>query len=259
VHTFTPSITCAPCSPPRKPPRSQFGGSIGGPFDIPKLYHGQNKTFFFVAYEGLRQSSATTATDAVPTALQRTGDFSQTRNAAGAPITIYDPNTTVAQGSGYIRSPFPGNVIPTSMINPVSANIIKYSPLADTSLGGVSGANNYFLSGATVANSDQIDSKFDENINDRNRFFVRYSYKNLAQPANRFFPAAQQVAEGTTSTPQVTTAVAIDYTLTRTPTFLMDFRYGLSPHFSRLYDHQRRLRPHAARLPFLHRQERRPP
>ena len=109
--------------------RSQFGGSIGGPVDIPKLYHGQNKTFFFAAYESLRQSTATTATDAVPSTLQRTGDFSHTRNAAGALVVIYDPDTTVAQGSGYIRSPFPGNAIPASLINPVSANIVKYYPL----------------------------------------------------------------------------------------------------------------------------------
>ena len=208
--------------------RDQFGGSVGGPVDIPKLYHGQNKSFFFVAYESLRQSTATSATDGVPTTLQREGDFSQTKNAAGQNITIYDPNTTVAQGTGYVRTPFPNNVIPTSMINPVSANIAKYYPQADTLLGGVSAANNFYLSGSTVVNSDQIDSKFDENINERNRFFVRYSYKTLAQPANRFFPVADQPAEGTNSQPQVTSAAAVDYTLTRTPTFLMDFRYGFS-------------------------------
>ena len=114
------------------------------------------------------------------------------------------------------------------MINPVSANIVKYYPLADTLLGGASGANNFYLSGAAVVNSDQVDSRFDENINERNRFFFRYSYKELAQPANRFFPAADQVAEGTNSQPQVTSAAAFDYTLTKTPTFLMDFRYGFS-------------------------------
>ena len=79
-----------------------------------------------------------------------------------------------------------------------------------------------------MTNSDQIDSKFDENINERNRFFVRYSYKSLALPANRFFPTADLPAEGTNSQPQVTSAAAVDYTLTKTPTFLMDFRYGFS-------------------------------
>ena len=51
----------------------------------------------------------------VPTALQKSGDFSQTFTSAGALIRIYDPLTTVAdpvQRSGYSRSPFPGNVIP---------------------------------------------------------------------------------------------------------------------------------------------------
>ncbi len=40
--------------------RNQFGGSVGGPLDIPKLYHARDKTFFFVAYEGLRQGTAST-------------------------------------------------------------------------------------------------------------------------------------------------------------------------------------------------------
>ncbi len=88
--------------------RNQFGASLGGPVDIPKLYKGRNKTFFFFAYEGLRQGSATTLTTTVPTAAQRTGDFSHTLNAAGQLVTIYDPTTTAPQGTGYVRQPFPG-------------------------------------------------------------------------------------------------------------------------------------------------------
>ncbi len=208
--------------------RNQFGGSLGGPVVVPKIYNGRNKTFFFVGYESLRQSTATTASSTVPSLLQKVGDFSATKNAAGASVTIFDPTTTVAQGTGYVRSVFPGNVIPASRINPVSANIAKYFPDPITRLGTVSGANNFFLSGATVVNSNQIDTKFDENINERNRFFFRFAYKTLEQPANKFFPAAQLVAEGTNSQPQVTTSAAFDYTLTKTPTFLMDFRYGFS-------------------------------
>jgi hypothetical protein len=84
--------------------RNQFGASAGGPVALPRLYNGRNKTFFFVAYEGLRQGSATTMTTTVPTAAQRAGDFSKTLNAAGQLVTIYDPTTTVAQGSGFVRN-----------------------------------------------------------------------------------------------------------------------------------------------------------
>jgi hypothetical protein len=207
--------------------RSQFGGSLGGPLDIPKIYRGKDKTFFFFAYEGLRQGSAASVTTTVPTALQRTGDFSQTLNSAGARVLIYDPTTTVASGSGYIRQPFPGNVIPPSRIDPVAANVVKYFPLPNQA-GTISGSNNFFASGKSVLNSDQIDAKVDENINERNRFFVRYSRRNLSQPFAALFPAADVVAENGNSEPQISNSVAVDYTYTLNPTFLMEFRYGFA-------------------------------
>src|SRR6478672_7972122 len=64
-----------------------FGGTAGGP-----IIH--DKTFFFGAYEGQRLRTGGVDTLTVPTALQRAGDFSQTVNAAGARIPIYDPAST---------------------------------------------------------------------------------------------------------------------------------------------------------------------
>src|SRR5262249_38868233 len=61
--------------------RNQFGGAVSGPVDIPGLYKGRNRTFFFGTYEGLRQTGAGSFTGTVPTALERQGDFSQTRDA----------------------------------------------------------------------------------------------------------------------------------------------------------------------------------
>src|SRR5439155_21781895 len=54
---------------------NQFGGSLGGPVEIPKLYKGRNKTFFFVDYEGFRRTSQQLLTVTVPTAASRNGDF----------------------------------------------------------------------------------------------------------------------------------------------------------------------------------------
>jgi hypothetical protein len=206
--------------------RNQFGGSVGGPLSIPKLYSAKDKTFFFVAYEGLRQGSASTTTTTVPTALQRAGNFSQTFNAAGQLVTIYDPTTTVASGSGYVRSPFPGNIIPASSINPVGANIVKYYPLPNQPGAAFSGVNNYYSAGTAVVNSNTVDAKADENINDRNRFFFRYSQRNLQQPPVLKFPAADRIAQGGNYQPQVSHSAAFDYTFTASPTFLMEFRYG---------------------------------
>ncbi len=70
--------------------RNQYGFTLGGPVVLPKLYHGQNRTFFFMDYEGYRESLAATSSFTVPTTLQRAGNFSQTSNTAGQLITIED-------------------------------------------------------------------------------------------------------------------------------------------------------------------------
>ena len=127
---------------------------MGGPVEIPKLYHGRDKTFFFFDYEGLRQGAAATLQTTVPTALERAGDFSKTLNAAGQPVIIYDPTTTVAQGSGFVRTAFPGNIIPANRIDPVAKNIVNYYPLPNRPGQANSGANNYFVATNNVLNSN---------------------------------------------------------------------------------------------------------
>ena len=61
----------------------------------------------------------------VPSALERTGDFSQSRTADGRPITIYDPLTTRLENGQNIRDPFPGNVIPANRIDPVALELLQ--------------------------------------------------------------------------------------------------------------------------------------
>jgi hypothetical protein len=76
--------------------RNQYGFTLGGPIALPKLYKGKDRTFFFMDYEGFRESQLATTNFTVPTALERTGDFSRTTTAAGAPILVYDPSTSVS-------------------------------------------------------------------------------------------------------------------------------------------------------------------
>ena len=102
---------------------NQFGGTLGGPVI-------KNRTFFFFAYEGIRWIQGLTATGTLPTALQRNGDFSQTRNQAGQLITIYDPLTTTSASS--TRTAFPGNVLPANRLDPVARNLLKYLPQPNT-------------------------------------------------------------------------------------------------------------------------------
>lgn len=101
--------------------QNNFGGSIGGPLNIPKIYHGGTKTFFFVNYNGKRGESPFDQFSTVPTLLERQGNFSQTINTSGAsagkPVQIVDPATGI---------PFPNNTLP--QINPVAQGLLQYIP-----------------------------------------------------------------------------------------------------------------------------------
>ena len=117
---------------------NQYGLTAGGPVV-------KNKVFWFFNFEGLRQRTPKTYRFTAPTALQRTGDFSQTFNAAGALFQIADPLTTISNGSGgYTRMLFPGNRIPTNRINSIAANVISRYPAANLPGDAFTGANNYF-------------------------------------------------------------------------------------------------------------------
>ncbi len=206
--------------------RNQFGGTLGGPVYIPKLYHGRNKTFFMFGYEALMESTATTLNTSVPTALQAQGDFSQTKSASGANVVIYDPLTTVPSGANYVRTPFPGNVVPASRFDPVAANVFKYYPSPNQPGNANTGLNNYYDATASPENIYDIDGKVDENINERNRFFIRASRHTYDLPAAHVLPAADFIAESASATTERFFNGAADYTFTASPTFLTDIRYG---------------------------------
>lgn len=207
--------------------RSQFGGNINGPIV-------RDKSFFLFSYEGLRQGTQTELSTTVPTALQRAGDFSQTYNLVNGscqPVTIYDPATTSSNGSGgYTRKEFPGNVIPNSpnRIDPVAAQIVNYYPLPNQPGDTCTGNNNFFAAGVNKLNIDTYDARVDEVLNGKNRFFVRYSRRNLQQPPRLLFPKQNQIAEGGDSQPQVSNSASIDYTFTPNPNLVIDIPLGFS-------------------------------
>ncbi len=208
--------------------RSQFGGSISGPVVVPKVYNGRNKTFFFFDYEGLRQRSAANLLTSVPTAAERTGDFSQIKTAGGAPISIYDPVTTTLVGTTYTRQPFPGNIIPATRIDPVSANVRQYWPLPNIIGGGGGQINNFIASSAAPYNIDQFDIKGDQNFGDRHRVSLRFSQRNPTTSPAIFLPQSIAIAQNATTTSNNALGGALNYTFTKSPSDLIEFRYGIS-------------------------------
>jgi hypothetical protein len=102
----------------------------------------KNKLFFLGSYEGFWDRVPRAITTTVPTIPQRAGDFSQTFNAAGQLVVIYDPLTTQQSGNSFTRTPFPGNAIPPNRIVAVSQNILNFVPLPNVATLPVTNFNN---------------------------------------------------------------------------------------------------------------------
>jgi hypothetical protein len=149
--------------------RNQFGVALGGPVIIPKLWSGQNKLWFHFTYEGTRQIQNFLSSGFAPTQAMLNGDFS----AESSLFTIYNPytyNSTTGQ-----RTPFTGNIIPSSLINPVSLKLLAYylpgSSYTQT-------PSNLFRYPRNTFNDDQFTVRADTAINDRQSLFATVSHEN---------------------------------------------------------------------------------
>jgi Carboxypeptidase regulatory-like domain len=160
--------------------RNQYGATLGGPVVIPKLYDGRGKTFFFVSYEGLRDTSAGSFTGTVPTALERTGDFSQTKDAKGNQIVIYDPSTTNTTGPGYSRTPLNAGTINANKIiaplNPIGVAIVNLYPLPNRTGTGGSDLANFFSNAPGTDDNNSFDVRIDHQLNAHNSIFGHLTY-----------------------------------------------------------------------------------
>ena len=163
------------------------GFSLGGPVWIPKVYNGRNKTFFFFNWEKYRdRESLYNGITTVPDSALRSGDFSSIlgRNLAtdftGRAIlqnAIYDPTTAVLDSAGRrVLQVFPGNIIPTSRIDPTSAKILTYIPrpnIADTLVNNFAAGGPFYK--LTLIPSIKIDHSFGDNI----KISGYYSWENV--------------------------------------------------------------------------------
>ena len=135
------------------------GGGFGGPIV-------QNRTFFWYSMEGYTSLDSRSSNLRVPTARERAGDFSQSVNAGGDRVIIYDPLTTrVDPATGrQIRDPFPGNLIPASRLNPVSQNIARYYPVPtrDVSNGSANFESTADQTGYAIVSNTKIDHRFSD-------------------------------------------------------------------------------------------------
>jgi len=158
---------------------NQYGGTVGGPVWIPKLYDGRNRTFFFFGYEQWRwRSTGAPRLGTVALPEWRNGDFSNLRNGQGQIIPIYDPATTRVNpnGAGFIRDQFPGNIVPLDRMDPLARRVLQYMPMPNAqATDPFTGANNFIALIASPSDQGVMTSRVDHRFSDKDMFFFRYS------------------------------------------------------------------------------------
>jgi len=184
-----------------------FGGTIGGPVVLPKLYDGKNRTFFFFTWESFRFPRQSTIQNSVPTQAMRDGDFNQEG------VTVRDPFTGV---------PFPDNRIPASSFNSVAKAIIPFYPTPNVGAGIRSSAANFIDNRASTIRSDQWDVRLDHQISQQHAIFGRFTSKDnpFSSPNNLLLPSDTGYSDHRQA--------VVSYTWTIRPNLLNEFRGGIS-------------------------------
>jgi len=203
-----------------------YGGAFGGPVVVPKLYDGRNKTFFWIAAEAYRQNQTSSTSVSVPTALERVGDFSQSKYSNGSLETIYDPSSTVLNSNGtYTRTPYPGNVIPANAISPLGLKLASYFPLPNQST-SYYGQTNDAVTSPQYDRADQMDFKLDQEITSRWRASLSYLHYGSREPS---YPYFENIASPNQSLlVRHVDATQANTTISATPTTVVSLRWGFN-------------------------------
>ncbi len=193
--------------------RNQYGGSFGGPIK-------RDKAFFFAAYEGLHQRDETPSTATVPTALERTGDFSKTTTAAGTVIPIYDPLSTNGAGTTATRTQFTGNVIPAARLNAIGLALAQYYPLPNAPTLGV---NVYKRNTPERIDGKNGIARGDVQVSQKDSVFVRYAHQ-ITSTSNESALPAPAADPGDVTT--ISKGIGVGYTRIFTSSLVNEFRFS---------------------------------
>jgi hypothetical protein len=204
-------------------PNRTYYGSFGGAVWIPKVYQGKNRTFFWVALEGYRDTQGNSGQTAVPTLAERTGDFSKSFDSSGNLVIQYNP--LAARDANGNRTPFPGNIIPPSMLDKTGLAIAALfgQPTKTAAFGGT----NVNYSGVLPSKAGQGTVKVDHRLTNwwtANVSFLRY---HSNEPGENWFPGSPASPENWVLDRRVD-ATQVNTTLVVDPTTVVALRYGFN-------------------------------
>jgi hypothetical protein len=193
---------------------NQYGGKLGGPVAIPKLFHGNKRIFFFTDYEGAQGSNPALPSATIPDMRYRQGDFSSTT------VVVNDPAT---------HAPFPGNKIPASRLDPAAQKIVNLLP-APNSPGTYSAAtgqtaNDFVNSQSIVSWYDDITSRVDYNMSAKSRLFAKLTRYWAQTPQTSIIPGPLDPRQGALNDGQWNSAIGDTYTFS--PTVILDLHGGV--------------------------------
>jgi hypothetical protein len=221
-----------------------YGGTLGGPVWVPKVYQGQGKTFFFFTWEGIRNKDPRFTTISVPTELERQGDFSQsfTTQVVGGqrvrvPIVIYDPLTvdtrrTITQNGQQVnnptfgfRQPFPNNKIPADRLNPIAKQILGFVALPNAPSQETGNAvNNYVPDTTRQVKLASFVLRLDHNFSSRHKSFASLRWNHKDEYLDDHF---NSLATGSNLT-RINKGVSLDHVWTISATKILNLRYNLT-------------------------------
>ncbi|QOY91685.1 TonB-dependent receptor [Paludibaculum fermentans] len=226
---------------PRGPfKQNQYGAAIGAPII-------KNKLFIFGDYQGTRITSSGGSIQnlgyggfyTIPTAAMRQGDFSKLlgssvgTDANGNNIVanqIFDPKSNATVNGQLIRTPFTGNMIPSSRFDPAAAKLMGLFPNENQPVkAGVTPFNDYFASTAGRQNTDQGDGRVDYRLSDKDSLFGSLSWQNTNKFNEPFLPGALDGTPFNAVTEEdLSRNAQLSYTRVWNPSIVSETRVGFS-------------------------------
>ena len=215
-----------PTVPPFK--RNQFGATVGGPITVPGVYDGNDKTFFFFGYEGLRERRSLFENGLVPTLAERNGDFSgdlsstcPTKTLLLDPLVLVNPQAPVTVPGNNIGSLLP--LIGASGPDPAGAAFVNLYPAPNIS-NAACGAANYVAEGNRKVDTDSYASRVDHRWGSKDNFFARF---NLTSDREfRPFNTTSSLLGYGINVHNVNVAAGTDWTHIFTPTLINEAKIG---------------------------------